>query len=228
MIRENLAQLRKRIGSAAERAGRAPENIRLVCVSKTATAGQIREAISCGITDIGENRVQDALLKYNQLGEAARKAKWHMIGHLQTNKVKKALEIFDLVHSLDSLNLAEEIGKRAAALGKIIDCFIEVNTSSEATKYGIRPEETLAFVRRIASLPNLKIIGLMTMAPLVEDPELTRPYFSRLRDLRDRLQAENIANTDIKELSMGMSQDFEVAIEEGSTFIRVGTAIFSG
>lgn len=226
MIKENLACVREKIREAAQRAGRLPEDIRLISVTKNATVKQIEEAINCGVSDIGENRVGDALLKYRQLGEAAGKARWHMIGHLQTNKVKKALEIFTVVHSLDNLDMAEELEKRALLSGRRVDCLVEVNTSGESSKYGIEPEEALSFVRKASRFTHISIIGLMTMAPLADKAELSRPYFIRLRELRDLLQAENIENTDIRELSMGMSQDFEVAVEEGATFLRIGTAIF--
>lgn len=227
MIHENLARVRQRIREAARRADRSPEDIRLVCVTKNATVKQIEEVINCGASDIGENRVADALSKYGQLGEMAGKTRWHMIGHLQTNKVKKALEVFTAVHSLDSLKLVEELERKAAFSGRRIDCFIEVNTSGETSKYGIKPEEALSFVKRASKFTHINIIGLMTMAPFMDEPELSRPYFIRLRELKKVLQAENIQNTGIRELSMGMSQDFEVAVEEGATLVRIGTAIFS-
>lgn len=228
MIQENIASVRQRIREAARRAGRPPEDIRLISVTKNATVRQIEQAIDCGVSDIGENRVGDALLKYSQLGEAAGRAKWHMIGHLQTNKVKKALEIFAAVHSLDSLKLAEELEKRAALSGRRVDCLIEVNTSGETSKYGIKPEEALSFAKKASKFTHININGLMTMAPFMDEAELSRPYFIRLRELKNTLQAENIQNTDIRELSMGMSQDFEVAVEEGATLVRIGAAIFSG
>ncbi|NQT90118.1 MAG: YggS family pyridoxal phosphate-dependent enzyme [Candidatus Omnitrophica bacterium] len=228
MIQDNLARIRKRITEAALRRDRSPDDVKLICVTKAATADQVKEALSCGVTDIGENRAQDALLKYNQLGDTASKARWHMIGHLQTNKVKKALELFEVVHSLDSMRLAEEIDKRAASLDKRIDCLIEVNVSGESSKYGVELKEAPLFIKEAARLSNIRIVGLMTMAPFVDDPELTRPCFIKLRELRDSLRAEAIPNTDIKELSMGMTQDYEVAVEEGATFVRIGTAVFSG
>lgn len=228
MIEENLARVKERIRVAAQRVNRSPEDIRLICVTKTATVKQIEEAIACGVTDLGENRVQDALLKFNQLGEVAKKTKWHMVGYLQTNKVKRALEIFDTVHSLSSLKLAEELDKRTAILGRGVDCFVEVNTSGEPSKYGIKPEDALSFIKEVSIFAHVNIIGLMTMAPFVDEAELARPYFIKLRRLREALQAEDIPNTDIRELSMGMSQDFETAVEEGATFVRIGTAIFQG
>ena len=227
MIKENLAQISQRIKVAAQRAGRNPDSVRLICVTKSATVEQVEEAISSGVTDIGENRVQDALLKFNQLTESLKKTKCHMIGHLQTNKVKKCLKVFDIIHSLDSLGLAAEIDKRALSLNKRIDCFIEVNTSSEPQKYGIDPKSAEEFIRKAAEFQHIRVIGLMTMAPFVEDKEEARPFFTKLRKLKDKFQALSIPNTDIRELSMGMSQDFEVAVEEGATFVRIGSAIFN-
>ncbi|MFH1868659.1 MAG: YggS family pyridoxal phosphate-dependent enzyme [Candidatus Omnitrophota bacterium] len=226
MITENLTRIRGRIEEAALRAGRKPQDVTLVCVTKTATAEKIREVVASGIADIGENRVQDALSKYNKLGDLAKSVRWHMVGHLQTNKVKAALEIFDVIHSLDSMKLAEEIDRRAEPLDRRIDCFIEVNTSGEDSKYGIRPEDAQSFLREAAAFPNIHIIGLMTIAPFLEDAQLCRAYFVKLRRLKEELNGLNMPDTGIKELSMGMSQDFEVATEEGATFLRVGTAIF--
>jgi PLP dependent protein len=242
MITQNLALVQERIEKAAKRAGRNPSEIRLISVTKTANIAQLKEAISAGMSDIGENRVGDALLKYNALGELAKSIKWHMIGHLQANKVKKCLGIFDIIHSLDSIGLAGEIDKQAKAIGspfgeakgsplgeakgRRVDCLIEVNVSGEASKYGIKPDSVYGFVKETTCFSNINIIGLMAMAPIVKDPEDTRPYFKKLRFLRDNLNQSGLEYTDIKELSMGMTQDFEVAVEEGATFIRVGTAIF--
>jgi pyridoxal phosphate enzyme (YggS family) len=226
MITENLIQVRERIRRAAQRANRNPQNIRLVCVTKTASPAQIKDAIGLGVSDIGENRVGDALLKQKELGELAKKLKWHMIGHLQTNKVKDALGIFDVIHSLDSIRLAEAIDKGAASSNKRIDCLIEVNTSGELSKYGIKPAELIPFATEAAAFKHLHIIGLMTMAPIVNTPELARPYFAMLRRLKEELASKSIENIDIRELSMGMTQDFEAAVEEGATMVRIGTAVF--
>jgi len=227
MIAQNLALIRKRIDVAAEKAGRDPKEITLVSVTKQATSDQIREVISEDIIDIGENRVQDALLKYNQLGrDISGRLKWHLIGHLQTNKVKKALEIFDIIHSVDSIKLAKEIDQKAASLDRRVDCFVEVNIAQESSKHGIRPEETQEFIEEASGFSSIHIVGLMAMAPFASDAEMARPYFKKLRSLRDDLLNLNIPNTDIRELSMGMTQDFEVAIEEGATFVRIGSAIF--
>jgi PLP dependent protein len=224
MVASNLAELKERIEKAAKRSGRHPREITLVCVTKSADFKQLNEAISAGITDIGENRVQDAVLKYNYLGGMAKGRRWHMIGHLQTNKVSKCLKIFDIIHSLDSMKLAYEINKHACQANRVVDCFLEINNSKEASKYGIESEEAFDFIEQAASLDNVRITGIMSIAPAADDPENARPYFMEMRILRDRLQKKN---QDIKELSMGMTQDFEVAIEEGATFVRIGSAVFS-
>ena len=228
MIDQNLALVRDRIEKAAKRAGRNPQDITLICVTKQVTLKQVEEVISFGATDIGENRVVDAFLKYNQLKDSNNTFKWHMIGHLQSNKVKKALSFFDMIHSVDSARLASEINRQADLVNKRIDCFIEVNVAGEDSKYGIKPDHVHDFVKEVSLLSNIKIVGLMMMAPFVDNPEEVRSYFKDLRNLRDSLLSENIPNTDIRELSMGMTQDFEVAIEEGATMVRIGTAIFSG
>ena len=228
MIAETLAQVKRRIEGSAKKAGRNPNDITLVCVTKSADISQIREALSLGVTDIGENRVNEALSKHSSLGDLPGKLRWHMLGHLQTNKVRKCLKVFDIIHSLDSLRLAVELDKQAKAENKRIDCFVEVNLSGEPARYGISPGDTCDFIKQASLLANLHIIGLMAMAPIIDNPEDARPYFKELRILKDRLLDEKIPNTDITELSMGMTQDFEVAIEEGSTFVRIGTAIFSG
>jgi PLP dependent protein len=225
MVASNLAVLKERIEKAAKRSGRHPREITLVCVTKTADFKQLDEAISAGITDIGENRVQDAVLKYNYLGDMAKGRRWHMIGHLQTNKVSKCLKMFDIIHSLDSIKLAHEINKHACQANRVVDCFLEINNSKEASKYGIEPKQTFDFIEQAALLDNVRITGIMSIAPAADDPENARPYFREMRILRDSLQKKN---KDIKELSMGMTQDFEVAIEEGATFVRIGSAVFSG
>lgn len=225
MISENLRAVRGRIKEAAERAGRRADEIILVCVTKTAGVPQIEEALAAGAADIGESRVQDAEIKFKAIGA---RAKWHLIGHLQTNKVKDAARIFDLVHSVDSLRLAEEISKRAAVDGKTQEILIEVKTSEEAAKYGAAPEEVLGLVEKASALPHIKIMGLMTMAPVVPDAEEARPYFKRLREFFKAISAKKIDNVSMRYLSMGMTKDFEVAIEEGANIVRIGRAIFEG
>jgi len=216
-IKENLDNLRKRVENAAKKAGRNPDEIKIVAASKEVPAEKILEAIECGISIIGENRVQEAYEKYNKIGHLA---EWHMIGHLQRNKVKKALLIFDCIQSVDSERLAQEISKRAT---KPVDIFIEVNTSLEETKYGVLPEDVIDFINKIRSLERLRIKGLMTIGPLKGDP---RPCFRKLRELRDKIMEQGFENVDIQYLSMGMTDDFEIAIEEGSNMIRIGRAIF--
>lgn len=213
MLAENIEAVQNRIQRACLRGSRNISEVHLVCVTKEVAPDQIKEALSFGISDIGENRVQEALDKYKILGGSG--ARWHMVGHLQRNKVKDAVRIFDVIHSVDSLELAKEIDKRA---DRTIDIFIEVNISGEATKYGIEPEKLPELVQAISLLKRLRLKGLMTVAPLVVEPEQARQYFKALKELNDRINCVD--------LSMGMSNDFEVAIEEGSTYVRIGTAIF--
>jgi len=219
-IQENILALKSRIADAVCRADRAPDEITLVAVSKTVESARILEAIDAGIKIIGENRVQEAKEKFPVVGD---KAEWHLVGHLQTNKVKDALKIFSLIHSLDSIKLAEEIDKRAI---KPVNCLIEVNTSKEETKFGIEPGQLFEFYESLVKCRNVSILGLMTIGPgwAITEPEVSRPCFKLLRDLRDELAQKHDAPFPV--LSMGMTSDFEVAIEEGSTMIRVGTAIF--
>ncbi|MBU1726994.1 MAG: YggS family pyridoxal phosphate-dependent enzyme [Candidatus Omnitrophica bacterium] len=219
MIADNLLRVRERIAAVCLKAGRSPDAVTLITVTKNRSIGEIKEIISQGVIDIGENRIQEALLKYNAFKDR-QALKWHMVGHLQTNKVKDALKIFDLIHSVDSFRLAGEIDKQAAKISKVQDCLIEVKTSPEATKFGVNPEETLEFIKQIAQFKNIRVKGLMTIAPLVDMPELVRPYFRQLRELRDEINGELL-------LSMGMSDDFEVAIEEGANIIRLGRVIFA-
>ncbi|MCX7995071.1 MAG: YggS family pyridoxal phosphate-dependent enzyme [candidate division WOR-3 bacterium] len=219
-IKKNIELLRARIEKAALRANRSPEEITIVAVTKTVPPERIIEAIECGIKIIGENRVQEAKEKFSIIGN---RAEWHMVGHLQTNKVKDALKMFSLIHSLDSIRLAEEIEKRAT---EPIDCLIEVNTSGETTKFGIKPEELFTFYDSIKDFKKIRIKGLMTIGPgwAVTDPEASRTSFRLLHDLRDELA--QAYDQEFPVLSMGMTSDFEVAIEEGSNMIRIGTAIF--
>jgi pyridoxal phosphate enzyme (YggS family) len=223
MIKENIIEIKERISLICSKINRNPNSITIVAVGKGRTVEQIQEAIDSGITDIGENKVQEALIKYKDLRtpqpQNSRTIKWHMVGHLQTNKVKQALNLFDLIQSVDSLRLAQEIDKEAARLNKIQGILIEVKTSGEASKFGIKPDETIGVIKEISRFKNINIKGLMTIAPIVDNPEKTRPYFRILRELRD-----NIENMQF--LSMGMTDDFEVAIEEGSNMVRLGRAIF--
>ncbi len=219
-IRENISRLKERIKIAAARAHRNPEEIVIVAVTKTVPPERIEAAIAAGIKIIGENRVQEAKQKFAIIGD---RVQWHLVGHLQTNKVKDALKVFSLIHSLDSLKLASEIERRAE---RPIDCLIEVNTSKEPTKFGIQPGELFNFYESLKDFKKIRILGLMTIGPgwAITDPEASRPCFKVLHDLRDELSQAYDQQFPI--LSMGMTSDFEVAIEEGANMIRVGTAIF--
>jgi pyridoxal phosphate enzyme (YggS family) len=216
MISENIKSVTQRIARSCDKTGRPVSEVELICVTKEATVEQMKEALSAGTCIFGENRVHDAVAKHRTVGD---KAAWHLIGHLQTNKAKDAVRIFDLIHSVDSVHLAREIDKQAAKLGKIQNILIQVNTSGEASKFGITPEAAIGLLKDIASYPNIRVKGLMTIAPEVEDPETVRPYFRALRELRDKIDGS-------WSLSMGMTNDFEVAIEEGATMVRIGRAIF--
>ena len=222
-IADNLQQIKERINAACQRAGRNPEEVGIVAVSKTVDVGKIKEAIAAGIRIIGENRVQEAWQKYQQIDE---QVCWHLIGHLQTNKVKRALQFADVIESVDSLHLAQEINRRAEQLARQVEVFVEVNTSGEATKFGIQPQEAVQFCHQLAELPNLRVVGLMTIGAFLPDAEQVRPCFVRLRRLRDEVNAEAIPNIRLEHLSMGMTNDFEVAIEEGATLVRIGRALF--
>jgi pyridoxal phosphate enzyme (YggS family) len=222
-IADNLKTVNDRIASAAKRAGRDPSSIKLVVVTKTVDVAKILEAVAAGAMILGENRVQEAKEKIDTLGPIA---SWHLIGHLQTNKAKYAVKLFYLIHSVDNLELARELDKQASKIGKVQSILAEVNIAGEASKAGMAVREAPALVREIAKLKHVAIQGLMTMPPFSENPEDSRPYFCVLRDLSESIAQENIPDVSMKELSMGMSGDFEVAIEEGATMVRVGTAIF--
>ncbi len=220
-IGENVARVRERIADAARRSGRRPEDVTLVAVTKTVAPDRIREAMEYGLRIFGENRVQEARAKIPLITGAS----WHLIGHLQRNKVKEALRLFDMIHSIDGLLLAEELSRRAEA-GHPIDVLIEVNVSREPQKHGVAPEETAALVGRVARLAGLRLRGLMAMAPVVARPEDARPFFRALRELRDRVR-DGVPDAALDDLSMGMTDDFEVAIEEGATMVRIGRALFA-
>lgn len=228
MIKDNILGINGRIKSICSKINIDPNSLIIVCVSKNKTIEQIKEVINSGLTNIGENRVQEAVSKHNAIRttQYARQIKWHMVGCLQANKVKDAVKIFDLIHSVDSLHLAQEIDKQAARINKVQEILVEVKTSPEAAKFGIKPEKTVDFVQEISRLANIKVIGLMTIAPLVDDPQNSRPYFRALRELRDKINELSVFNSQLTTLSMGMSDDFEIAIEEGATMIRLGRAIF--
>ena len=225
-IAQNLALVRDRIAAAARRAGRQPEDIALMAVSKTFPAERIREAYDAGLRLFGENRVQEFAGKTDALRDL-RDAEWHLIGHLQTNKAAKAVELFAAVDSVDSLRLAQKLNASAQQLGKKLKVLIEINVGGEAAKSGVAPEsrELEELLSAAPELEHLEFRGLMTIPPFTEDPQEARPYFRKLRELRDQI-ARRLPAFNMRELSMGMSHDFEVAIEEGSTCVRVGTAIF--
>lgn len=222
-IANNIISVKQRIHAACQKVGRDPGEIALVAVSKTVSAEIITSAVESGIEHIGENRVQEAEDKFQQLGKIAT---WHLVGHLQTNKVKKALQIFDFIHSVDSFHLAREISKRALQAEKEIECLVEVNTSGEESKFGISPEHTVELMKKIAVLPGIQLKGLMTIGAFLPDPEDVRPCFKLLREISNEVQQAGIENVEMKYLSMGMTNDFEVAIEEGANMIRVGRALF--
>jgi hypothetical protein len=226
-VAENIAHVRERIASAARRSGRNPDEITLIAVSKTVQPELIHEAYNSGIRQLGESRVQEFAGKSEALRDL-RDADWHMIGHLQTNKASAAVKLFTSVDSVDSLRLAEKLNSEAEKLGKDLPVLIEINIGREPEKKGLVPdsEEMGELLHSASRLEHLKFQGLMTVPPFSQDPEKTRPYFRRLRELGERITAKNIPSLKVSVLSMGMSHDFEVAIEEGSTCVRVGTAIF--
>jgi pyridoxal phosphate enzyme (YggS family) len=226
-IAENLARVRERIDAAARRAGRRSEAIALMAVSKTFPAERIREAYDAGLRLFGENRVQEFGGKTDSLRDL-HNAKWHLIGHLQTNKAAKAVELFAAVDSVDSLRLAQKLNASAQQLGKKLKVLIEINVGGEAAKSGLTPDsrELDELLLAARDLEQLEFRGLMTVPPFTEDPQQARPHFRKLRQLRDQIAAQRLPVIDMHTLSMGMSHDFEVAIEEGSTCVRVGTAIF--
>jgi hypothetical protein len=220
IIKENLLRVRERIEKAARKAGRDSNEIELVAVSKTVETDRIKEAIEAGIAILGENYVQEAQKKIEEIG---RPVSWHFIGHLQSNKAKYAVRLFDMIHALDNVSLAEELNRRAEQSDRVMKVMIEVNLSKEVTKFGTDEEMMLNLAKRIQRLRHLSLEGLMTMPPYFDSPEMSRPYYIALRELKEKMAKEGIP---MKELSMGMSNDFEIAIEEGATFVRVGTAIF--
>jgi len=224
-IADNFKTVMNRIAAAELRVNRDPASVRLVTVTKTVSIESIREALASGATILGENRVQEAKEKIEQLGQLAG---WHLIGHLQKNKAKYAVKLFDLIHSVDNLELAVEIDKQAAKIGKVQDVLIEVSIAGEAAKAGIGIDDAISLTRRVALLRHIRIKGLMTMPPYSDDPEDSRAYFRKLKELSSAINRENIPGVSVAELSMGMSGDFEVAIEEGATLVRVGTAVFGG
>ena len=223
MVKENLSIVEQNIQKACVRSGRDRREVQLIAVSKTKPVEMLMEAYDCQIRDFGENKPQEIREKFPQLPEDIR---WHMIGHLQRNKVKYIVDKVALIHSVDSVRLAEEIHKEAMKIGRRVPVLIEVNVAGEETKFGVAPEEVEALIRKIAPFEGIEVQGLMTIAPFVTNPEENRQYFNRLKQLSVDISHKNIDNINMNVLSMGMTGDYEVAIEEGASFVRVGTGIF--
>ena len=223
-LRARLADVRDRIARAAGRAGRDPATVRLVAISKTFSADHVRAAADCGQVDFGENKLQEALEKMDRTADLP--IRWHLVGHLQSNKARKAGARFDLVHSVDQPAIATRLDEGASATGRSIDLLAQVDLAGEPTKHGAPADQLPAIFDRASSLRSARFVGLMLLPPAVEDPDRARPFFRAIRALREELVARGVDNSTLGELSMGMSHDFEVAIEEGATLVRVGTAIF--
>jgi len=224
-LSERIAQVRQRIDDAARRCNRASEEIALIAISKTHPSALLREALALGLTDFGENRVQEAEGKIVELGRNS--ARWHLVGHLQSNKTKRAVQLFDVIHSLDSVSLAQRLDRLCLEEGRAeLPVLIQIDLGGEATKTGIEPQGLPELLDALRDLERVRLIGLMTLPPYFENADCGRPYFKTLRQLRDKLQREGRFGERAGELSMGMSHDFEIAIEEGATMVRVGTAIF--
>lgn len=223
-VAQNLDRVRERIEAACRRAGRRPGEVKLLAVSKTVSPERIREAFEAGVRDFGENRVQEAAAKRPALAEL--QVRWHLVGHLQSNKAKPARELFQWIHSLDSAKLAHKLHQAAGPSGERLPVLIEVNLGEESAKSGVGEDEVIPLAREVSRLETLELRGLMTLPPFFEDPERARPFFRRLRELAGRVDGERLPSVARLELSMGMTNDFEVAIEEGATIVRIGTAIF--
>ena len=223
MLKDQLQEVEKRIQAACDRAGRKREEVTLIAVSKTKPVETLQEAYDLGVRIFGENKVQELTAKYEALPKDIH---WHMIGHLQTNKVKYIIDKAELIHSVDSLKLAETIEKEAAKHDLIADILVEVNVAEEESKFGMKMEEVIPFVEKVSAFPHVRVRGLMTMAPFVEDPEENRSIFADLHKLYIDIKKKNHDNDTVSVLSMGMTNDYEVAIEEGATMVRVGTGIF--
>jgi hypothetical protein len=218
MVKDNILKVKERISTACAKSGYDPHKITIVAVTKGRSVDEIKEAIEAGATDIGENKVQEALLKYNELlvsGQGITPVKWHMVGHLQTNKVKDAVKIFDLIQSVDSLHLAQEIDKEARKINKVQEILVEIKTSPEENKTGLKAGGAIEDIMEIIKLDNISIKGLMTIAPIVDNPDEARPYFQKLKELKD-------------EINIFLTPAFEVAVREGSNMVRLGRAIFEG
>jgi len=224
MVAENLIEVRNRIAAACGRSGRKPQDVLLVAVTKTFGLEVLQEAVSAGQFDFGENYVQELTAKRLALDDGA--IRWHYIGHLQSNKARHIVDFVHLIHSIDNERVASEIDRRAERVNRKLDILLEVHTTEEATKFGVLPDRALDLAKAISRLRNLRIQGLMTLGPFSDDPNDSRPSFRQLGELRARIESEGIDNVTMRHLSMGMSHDFEVAIQEGATIVRIGTAIF--
>lgn len=222
-IKDNIDSIRNNIEDVCKKLGKDPTCVTIIAVTKTVDPERINYAVKCGMKDLGENKVQEVMAKYENVEG---NVNWHLIGHLQTNKVKYIIDKVALIHSVDSIGLAEEIGRRAVKAGMEKDVLVQVNVAQEDTKFGIEYKDTEAFVKQLSEISGIRVKGLMTIAPYSEDPEQVRPVFRRLKEMFDTLSAANISNTEMKYLSMGMTNDYKVAIEEGSNMVRVGTGIF--
>lgn len=223
-MKKRLSAVQHKIQAAAANCGRDPRTVRLIAVSKTQPVQIVREAVFAGVNVFGENYIQEAREKFNALYNEP--VSWHFIGHLQTNKAKYAVCMFDLIHSVDSFKLATELNKQAGKLNKVQKILIQVNISQEPTKSGVTLEDTITLIRRIAEYKHIAVMGLMTMPPFFNAPEKVRPYFKALRELGDQIAKEKIPHVSMQELSMGMTGDFQTAVEEGATLVRIGTALF--
>lgn len=222
-VSENIEAIRKNIDAAARRVGRDPKEVLLLAVSKTMEVPRIKAAVESGLNELGENRVQEIMEKYEPMGPDV---KWHLIGHLQTNKVKYIIDKVKLIHSVESVKLAEEIDKQAKKHNVVMDILVELNMADEESKFGIKPDECEEFIRTIAKFDNIRVRGLMTVAPFVENGEENRVYFRNMKQLLVDINAKKIDNINMDILSMGMTGDYETAVEEGATIVRVGTGIF--
>ena len=224
IIARNLEDVRRRMADAAARRGRDPSAVTLVAVTKTVGANEVRALHALGQQEIGENRVQPALAKMEAVSDLP--LRWHMIGHLQRNKVKKAVMIFDMIETVDSIAIAREIDKSCAQIGKVMPVLIEINSGREKQKTGVLPEEVEQFIKEISSLPNIRIKGLMTMGPRFGNPEDAKPYFVETRRLFDKFKEMELPNVEMQYLSMGMSNSYQVALEEGANMVRLGSKLF--
>jgi pyridoxal phosphate enzyme (YggS family) len=220
LVKDNVNYVRQRVAAACLRSGRDVNEVHIVAVTKTVAPEKILAALAAGITMIGENRIQEAEDKFPIIGRAAN---WHLVGHLQSNKINRCLEMFDVVQSLDSISLAQGVNDRAARMDRVVEVYLEVNTSGEASKFGVEPDGALALAKEMAVLPHIRLTGLMTVGAFLPDPEQVRPCFVQLRELRTWMLQNGLH---VPHLSMGMTNDFEVAIEEGATVIRIGRALF--